>query len=81
MAAEALAPAAGTVGAEVTAKAPFTQASLKRALLAAEKAGRQVAGVRLSDGILLFHVPGAPPLVPAPEPTQDAPAPDRWARA
>lgn len=38
----------------MTARLPFTQAGLQRAIAAAQKAGLQVAGIR-PDGTLLVH--------------------------
>jgi hypothetical protein len=62
----------------VTARLPFTQLGLKRAMLAAKAAGLHVAGIK-PDGTLLVHDGDNPPpgLFPAPPDDNDSEA-SRW---
>lgn len=57
----------------MTARARLRQADYQRMLRAAAKEGHVIAGMR-PDGTIIFQLPGAPPLVPAAEPVNDAPA-------
>jgi hypothetical protein len=60
----------------VTARLPFTQASLERAITAARKAGLRVTGIR-PDGTLVVQDGDAP--VALPEPREHSSAASRWA--
>lgn len=60
----------------MTARAPFTKASLERAIAAAKRAGLRVTGIR-ADGTVLVQDSDAP-IAPLEPQGQDARA-SRWA--
>lgn len=60
----------------MTAREPFTQAKVKRAISAARAAGLRVIGIR-PDGTVLVQE-GDAPIVPGGEQKQDAPAGTSW---
>lgn len=60
----------------MTARLPFTQASLERAISAARRAGLRVTGIR-ADGTLVVQDGDAP--IAQLEPQGDAAAASRWA--
>ena len=62
-------------GFSMTRALPFTQASIRRAILAAQKAGLCVIGIK-PDGTVLT---GDNPLVPAGSGRQDDAEPSKWA--
>jgi len=49
----------------VTARLPFTQAGLTRAIVAAEKAGKRVVGIKPDGTLIVDSGDGPHPLVPA----------------
>lgn len=55
---------------------PFTQAAVRRAIAAAEKAGKRVTGIR-ADGTVLVQ-DGDAPVAPL-EPREQTAAASRWA--
>jgi hypothetical protein len=60
----------------VTRALPFTQASVRRAIAAAQKAGLQVTGIR-ADGTVLVQN-GDNPLAPYSETAPTSAAPSKW---
>lgn len=60
----------------MTARLPFTQARVARAVAAAKKAGLRVIGIR-PDGTVLVQE-GDAPIVPGGEQQQSAPAGTSW---
>lgn len=60
----------------MTARASFTQAAVRRAIAAAEKAGKRVTGIR-ADGTVLVQDAGAP--VAPLEPQEQSARASRWA--
>ena len=64
-------------GPSMTRALPFTQASIRRAILAAQKAGLCVIGIKSDGTVLTGDNPAA--LVPAGSGRQDDAEPSKWA--